>query len=365
MPKLFKSMGVFNNILKDNESLFRDSVALDYDYIPKLIPYREYEQRYIANCIKPLFAKRNGKNVLVHGSPGIGKTVAIKHLFNELEEETDDIVPIYINCWQKNTSFKINLDICEQLGYKFTHNKKTDDLFDIIKDILNKKSAVFCFDEIDKVEDLSFLYMILEKIYRKTIILITNFKIWAVNLDTRLKSRLTLEDINFKKYNHTEIKGILKNRLQYAFVSNVWEDDAFNIAAKKTAEIEDIRSGLYILKESGNCAEEVSSKKITIEHVNKAIEKLSDFSIKDKTELKEDEQEILELIKENSEKKIGDLFELYKQKGGSGVYKTFQRKIEKLSKNKFISISKTQGGAEGNTTIVKYERETETKLNEY
>ena len=184
-------------------------------------------------------------------------------------------------------------------------------------------------------------------------------------MDTRLKSRLTLEDINFKKYNHTEIKGILKNRLQYAFVSNVWEDDAFNIAAKKTAEIEDIRSGLYILKESGNCAEEVSSKKITIEHVNKAIEKLSDFSIKDKTELKEDEQEILELIKENSEKKIGDLFELYKQKGGSGVYKTFQRKIEKLSKNKFISISKTQGGAEGNTTIVKYERETETKLNEY
>ncbi|MFT4297825.1 MAG: hypothetical protein ACMXX5_01400 [Candidatus Woesearchaeota archaeon] len=73
-------MGLFKNILKDNESVFADTVALDYDYVPKLMPYREKEQFKIASSIKPLFAERNGKNVFVYGKPGIGKTLAIKHI---------------------------------------------------------------------------------------------------------------------------------------------------------------------------------------------------------------------------------------------------------------------------------------------
>jgi len=48
------------------------------------------------------------------------------------------------------------------------------------------------------------------------------------------------------------------------------------------------------------------------------------------------------------------LFKTYQKKGGSLAYKSFQRKIDKLQKNKFISVEKTTGGKEGNTTIVKY-----------
>ena len=59
------------------------------------------------------------------------------------------------------------MEICDQLGYKFTHNKKTDDLFKILEEYLNKDSVVFVFDEVDKLEDADFLYMILERIYRK------------------------------------------------------------------------------------------------------------------------------------------------------------------------------------------------------
>ena len=53
--------------------------------------------------------------------------------------------------------------------------------------------------------------------------------------------------------------------------------------------------------------------------------------------------------------KIGELFELYsKQYPESGVYKTFQRKIKFLADNRFLSLEKTQGGVEGNTTIVSF-----------
>ncbi len=357
-------MSIMEDMLGSDESLFKNEIALDYSFIPKLVPYRETQQRYIASCIKPLLQQRNGKNLLIHGPPGVGKTVACKHLLKELDEETEEVIPIYINCWQRNTTFKITLEICELLGYKLTHNKRTEELFSIIKSILNKKSVVFCFDEIDKADDFDFIYMILEEIYRKTILLITNYKSWFENLDDRIKSRLMSESLEFKPYNLKETKGILKQRMEYAFVANVWEDASFDFVVAKTAELEDIRSGLYLMRESANIAEDLSSKKIKLEHCKEAIKKLDDFSIKKSSDLEDNEKKIFDVIKENSGKKIGEIYKIYCDQGNSCVYKTFQRKIKKLQENKFISLAKTDGGKEGNTTIVKY-LETTKKLTEF
>ena len=346
-------MGLFKDMLSSDESLFRDMVALDYDYLPKIMPYRENEQRYVATCIKPLFQKRNGKNLFIHGAPGIGKTAATKHVLKDLEEETDDIISIYINCWQKNTTYKILVEICDQLGYRFTHNKKTNELMKIVREILNKKSVVFVFDEVDKLDDIDFLYMILEEIYRKTILMITNYRSWLMELDERVKSRLTPELLKFNPYDENETKGILKHRLKYAFMTGVWDDDAFELVAKKTAELKDIRSGLYLMKESGNSAENKASRKIVLAHVKEAIAKFDEFKIKSSQDLRDETKKILELIKSNDGKKIGELYKLYK-KDGTMSYKTFQRKIKRLEEGKFISVKKTTGGETGTTTIIHY-----------
>ena len=87
--------------------------------------------------------------------------------------------------------------------------------------------------KLDKLEEPDFIYMILEEIYRKTIILITNYKEWLINLDERIKSRLMPEIIEYKPYNQEETKGILKQRVQYAFHPGVWDDDSFELVAKK------------------------------------------------------------------------------------------------------------------------------------
>lgn len=348
-------MGLFKDILGAEESLFKNEEALDFEWVPKLMPYRDQQQRYVASAIKPLFQDRNGKNLLIYGAPGIGKTAAIKWVIRDLEEETDDIIPVYINCWQKNTTYKIILEMCEQLGYRFTQNKRTEELFKVLKEnILKNKAAVFAFDEIDKAEDLDFIYTLIEEFYKKSILLITNYKEWLMSLDERIKSRLVPEMLEFQQYNHAETAGILKQRVEYAFVPGVWEDDAFNLVVDKTAELKDIRSGLYLLKESGSIAENSASRKIKLEHAKQAVLKLSELSIKKSTDLEEDTQLVLAVCKEGSGKKIGDLFKTYKEKNGKNTYKTFQRKIEKLEKNKFISVHKTAGGKEGNTSIIDY-----------
>ncbi len=355
--------GLFKEILKSDETLFKNDVALDFSFQPKIVPYREKEQRMVANCIHPLFQQKNGKNVFIYGQPGVGKTVAVKHILNELEEETDEIVPIYINCWQRNTTFKIVAEICEMMNFKFIQNKKTEELFRWIKQTLNKKSVVLVLDEADKLEDFDLIYMVMEEMYRKSIILITNYKDWAANLEDRLKSRLIPELVEFKPYSFQETKGILKQRAEHAFHPGVMSEDAFELIAKKTAEMQDIRTGLHLMREAGLIAENKSSRKILLEHAKQALEKIDEFSIKNPKELASDEQMILDIVKGDSGKRIGDLFKMYQNKGGKLVYKSFQRKIEKLEKNKFICVEKTAGGEEGNTTIVKVN--SEKKLTDY
>jgi cell division control protein 6 len=252
--------------------------------------------------------------------------------------------------------------MCDILDYKFTQNRRAEELFKIVKQLLNRKCAVFVFDEVDKLEDFDFLYLIAEEIFRKSMIIITNYHDFLTGLDDRLKSRLMMDTLEFKPYNYDETKGILKLRKDYAFFPGVWDDEAMELVVNKTVEVEDMRKGLHLLRESANSAEGKSSKKILIEHVKDALSKTKEFTVKDSNELSDDEKEILEMVNSNSGKRIGDLYKMYTEKGGSCVYKSFQRKVDKLGKNKFISIEKIKGGEEGNTTIVK---KNQVKLTEF
>ena len=348
-------MPLFNDMLGADESLFKNEIALDYDFLPKMLPYREEQQKQIAYCIKPLMQGRIGKNLFIYGAPGIGKTAAIKSVLRELEEETDEVVSLYINCWQKNTTFKILYEICDMLDLKFIQNKRTDELWKMIKLILNKKPVVFAFDEIDKVEDYDFLYMILEEIYNKSVFIITNYGSWLDGLDSRIKSWLAAGLIEFKPYSQKETYVILKERAGYALVPGVLEDDALNLIAKKGYEMEDMRVALHLMRMSTEEAEKQSSKKVTVKHVESALANMDSIAIKEEEELSDDERLIFEIVKDNSGSKIGELFELYQKKGGKGTYKTFQRRISRLSEGRFVNVEKTEGGKGGNTTIVRAE----------
>ena len=342
-----KIMSLFDDSKRQN--IFLNPIALDYDYQPKLILYRENQQHFIANCIKPLLNDRNGKNLFIHGKPGIGKTVATRHVLKELEENTD-ILPMYINCWKKNTGHKIILEICNYIDYRFTMNKSTEEIIDNISPILNKKCCVICLDEADKIDNYDIIYTLLEDVFRKTVILITNNKEWIVKLDSRIKSRLNPELMEFKPYNYDETLGILKERISYAFLPNIFSSKALELIAKKTFEIGDLRTGVYLLKECGDATELKNKNRIEENEANEAMNKLDEFKTKNDDDLKEDLNEILMLIKNNNNKSSSELFDIY----GKGSYKTFKRRLDELEKNKFISMKEVHLGAGGRQYIISY-----------
>jgi Cdc6-like AAA superfamily ATPase len=184
-------------------------------------------------------------------------------------------------------------------------------------------------------------------------LLITNYKDWLNNVEERIRSRLMLDNLEFKPYNIKETEGILKQRIEYAFVPNILEEDAFQLILKKTVEVEDIRAGLKMLRESALNAENSSSKKITIEHAKTALEKLDEYNLQNPDILNEELKSILNIIKKNNNLKMGNLFNIYQEKGGNASYRSFFRKVNKLADDRFISLDKKEGGAEGTTTIVK------------
>ncbi len=346
---------LFKDLLSSDESLFLNAQFLDYDYIPKIIKYRENEQQYIATALKPLLQRRNGKNLLIKGGPGIGKTIGVKCVLNDLQEEyRNEVNCIYINCWKKDTPFKIAVSMCEQLNYKWIHNKNYDELMKEACQTLNEKSAVIVLDEVDKLEDDSIIYTLLEDLFRRCLILITNSDEFLVNLDNRIRSRLTPDVLDFRVYNKNEIEGILKERLEYAFVPNTFDKNAFSNVVEKTFELKDIRAGLFLMKEAGELAEIKSQRKILIEDAENAIKKLNDFKAKKIEAFEDNDIELIELIKSNSGKTTTELFEKYKEKENKS-YRTLQRKLKDLEKNGIIFLKEINKGHEtGRTTIVEY-----------
>src|SRR3989344_2157778 len=349
-------MSFFKDMLKDSESLFLNEIALDPEFMPKEVPYRENQQHHIAECIKPLVQGRTGKHLFITGSPGIGKTLAIKHIFRDLQEETQEVIPLYINCWKKDTGFRIVSEICEQIGYTWTHNKKTDELFRDILKILNKKAVVICFDECDKAKELDILYSFIEDLFKKSILFVTNESNWMVTLDSRIKSRLNLEQLEFKPYTLEETRGILKKRIEYAFGSSIVEKDTFDFIVEKTFETGDIRKGLFLLRESGLRAENKSLKKILLEHAQDALRSGS-FVVKNSADFDPEERDILNLIKEHSGKTMRELFDLHP---GEKSYRTFQRKIGDLKRNKLVIYTPAEDGqsvrVSYNPTLTEYQK---------
>ncbi len=343
-------MKLFDHTLLSEESIFSNIDSLDPDFVPKLLPHRENKQIYIADCIKPLLQERNGKNLLISGDPGIGKTASVKRVLEDLKEQYN-LSQVFINCWKTNSSHKILTDMAEQLGFKFTINMSSDDLIKRIKKGA-EKGCVFVFDEVDKSMDYDFLYHILEEVPKRTIILITNDTSWISKLDARIRSRMVPEQMHFDAYNLEETKDILKERIKYSFYERVWKEDTLQTVLDKTVEASDIRIGIYILRESGLIAEKDASREVLKKHSLEAIGKIKDFQRKDISDFSDDEKTLVDIIKDNSGKISGEIYSLYKMNGGTKSQRTVDRIVRKLEKKGIIELKATGEGFKGKSSIL-------------
>ena len=105
---------------ENEESLFLNEESLSPEWIPKLLPFRETQQKGSPTSSNHL---TDDPPLVRHRSPR--KTAAVKVVLRELEESTEGVEPLYVNCC-KNTTFKVYVELCHTLGQIHPKQKSED-----------------------------------------------------------------------------------------------------------------------------------------------------------------------------------------------------------------------------------------------
>ncbi|MEJ2267753.1 MAG: hypothetical protein P8X70_01615 [Nanoarchaeota archaeon] len=146
-----------------------------------------------------------------------------------------------------------------------------------------KQSLVLILDEIDQtVKKISndFLYNLtrLNSELSKTricIVGISNNLTFLDELDPRVRSSLSEEEIVFPPYNALQLQEILNKRANDVFKEDILEEGVIaKCAAFAAREHGDARRALDLLRIAGELAEREGSKKISLKYIDEANEKI-------------------------------------------------------------------------------------------
>jgi Cdc6-like AAA superfamily ATPase len=220
--------------------------VLNYDYIPKRIPYRMKEEREIMGEVQKFLKFKNTRNLVIYGLPGIGKTLISKKIIDILDEELDGYIDYY-NLWILNDNEFVR-KFAEDCGIFFNANLTKSDVLDRVNEKITdeKTFSILFLDEIDKISDEQLIYILEEKL-NAMFIFITNDEDFFDKLDKRIVSRLNFLHVTFNPYKRNEIFGILNERVSALRLSI--DKDVLDIIVNETYKRKDIRFGLFVIRE--------------------------------------------------------------------------------------------------------------------
>ncbi|MCK4669902.1 MAG: ORC1-type DNA replication protein [Nanoarchaeota archaeon] len=277
----------------EKEPLFKNKKVLQSDYTPESIKHRENSINQIAEVLAPSLRLDKPSNLFLYGKTGTGKTVTVKFTTNKiLEVAKNKEIPVnvlYINCKLKkvaDTEYRLIAELIRKLGGSVpATGLPTEEVYKIFFKLIDDKPKVLILvlDEIDQLVDKvgdEILYS-LTRINSElsnaqvSILGISNDLVFANNLDPRIKSSLSEEEIVFPPYNAMQLKDILKSRAKVAFKPNVIGDGMIEkCAAYAAREHGDARRALELLRVAGEVAERKGFSQIEISHLDDAEHKI-------------------------------------------------------------------------------------------
>ncbi|MFP4230071.1 MAG: ORC1-type DNA replication protein [Candidatus Nanohaloarchaea archaeon] len=321
----------------DKDSVFKNKDALTTNYRPDNILHRDDQIDELASILAPSLKGNDPSNVFVYGSVGTGKTLVVKHVTDQLKSVADDkdidVDIIYINCKMKkvaDTEYRLLAKLARQLGEEVpSTGLPTDEIYNRFFSALQdqKGVVVIALDEIDalvkKVGD-EFLYNLtrinddLDET-KVSILGISNDLNFTDYMDSRVKSSLSEEEIIFPPYNAIELRKILKDRTDKAFVEDTLKDGVISkCSALAAQEHGDARRALDLLRVAGELSERSESDIIEKEHVDRAQDKIERDRVVETVRSQPKHSKlvlytILEMTEDEDEIATGDVYSEYKE----------------------------------------------------
>lgn len=356
-----------DDILMHDETIFRDIRVFNPDYMPDKFLHRESQMEALALCLRPALKGGKPVNAVVVGSCATGKTTAIKKVFERVEEYSDRILCVYVNCQLHTTRYNIFSQIYQKIfghlppetGIPFS--RIYQNIMKYLKD--NDQALVVALDDVNYLfhsknankifYDILRAYEEFEGVRTGLFAIISDIEFRYI-LDKNVNSVFIPREIIFDPYTTPEMRDILKERIKVGFYPDVISEEILDHITENTSSIGDLRVGIDLLGLVGNIAEADASKTVDEKHLQTAIENSSSVSLKSTLgNLSENEKTLLGIIlkTEQEDRIAGNLYKLLNQTK-SLSYASFDRLLNKLEFLRLIDIKFTGEGMKGNSRVI-------------
>jgi len=327
----------FENFL-NKEPLFINKKSLQSSYTPEAIPHREEQIEAIASILAPSLRLDKPSNLFCYGKTGTGKTLTIQYVLANLsklaKEKKIPLKTFYLNCKLKrvaDTEYRLIAQIARAFGKEVpATGLPTDEIYKLFLDSIDNKEGgllILVLDEIDQLVKRAgdgILYNLTRinselKNVQISLVGISNDLMFTNNLDPRVKSSLSEEELVFPPYNAIQIQEILRQRASIAFRKNVLVEGVIEkCAAYAAREHGDARRALELLRVAGELAERKNETRIGVNHIDDAEDKIERDRILDivNTQPKQFKLTLLSLFtlsERAKELSTGDAYGIYKE----------------------------------------------------
>lgn len=362
---------LFRSLDSEKGGVFKDERVLLPEYLPDVLPHREKELKDIAVSLKPASEGRKPDNLLVVGTPGVGKTSSVRHVLKELSEYSKRAITVYINCWEFSTRHGVLGELARACGEVLPQRGiSASEIFDRIAQSLkrDRRVALVALDEIDRLsasgaEDNLVLYdfMRAKETFGVEIgfIGITNDEDFLSKLEPRVRSSLNPRLLCFKRYSPQQLKDILNERARLAFFSDALDKEVVPVCAAFAGKNHgDARLALHVLWQSGREAEKQGVSRVLVSHAKKALQnELPQKSDKMEVVLTDIEEKIVSILKKQDSITSGELYELLGENDRTVRNHLARLDMAGIIETELLETSEKLGG-KGKTRLIKLKKRT-------
>ena len=272
-------------LLRSDQTLFRDPDVFELTFVPDHLHHRDAQVRELAFLISPALRGGSALSAILRGPPGTGKTTTVRRIFREVTEETQRIIPVYVNCRQDHTPLAVYGSIFRQVcGYPAPlAGRYLDDVKEGIAARLQDRNAalVVCLDDADELIVAgtynTLLYQIL-RLYEKWDVRKAGVFAVTSNLglnlgaeaDPSVRSVFHPTEITFLPYTRTEIREILADRVRQGLYPRVISKVLLDRIAGIAASEQDVRIGIDLVRAAVLRAEKDGRRRVGSDDVTAA-----------------------------------------------------------------------------------------------